>query len=90
MKSTKAAFILSLVLTSISASVQAIELVKVEQISKTEFHNQLHIDLANSVKSMQLNAINVKVSTDTLLIAYSKKTDAKQDNSKSKESLLSE
>ena len=63
--------VLTAALFTITASVQAVELVKVEPVNKIEFSNLLQLDLAQSVKSMQVKAINVEASAEILLIAQS-------------------
>ncbi|MFT5758189.1 MAG: hypothetical protein ACI9LM_002928 [Alteromonadaceae bacterium] len=73
-----------------STSIQAVELVKVEQANKVEFSNILQLDLAQSVKSMQVKAINVVASAKTLLIAQNAKIVNDSELPTSKSSLVAE
>jgi hypothetical protein len=73
-----------------SMSIQAAELIKVEPLNKLEFSNLLQLDLAQSIKSMQVKAINVEASAETLLIAQNAKITNDKEITISKLSLVTE
>jgi len=73
-----------------SMSIQAVELIKVEPVNKLEFSNLLQLDLAQSVKSMQVKAINVEASAEILLIAQNEKIVNDKEITISKLSLVAE
>jgi len=89
---TKLAKALAAVLFTItaSASIQAMEVVEIEPINKIEFSNLLQLDLAQSVKSMQIKAVAVKSSAETLLVAQNVKLINGKEITISKSSLVTE
>jgi len=89
---TKLAKALAAVLYTItaSASIQAMEVVEIEPINKIEFSNLLQLDLAQSVKSMQIKAVAVKSSAETLLVAQNVKLINGKEITISKSSLVTE
>lgn len=87
---TRLTKVLTAALFTITASVQAVELVKVEPVNKVEFSNLLQLDLAQSVKSMQITAINVEASAEILLIAQNAKRMNGKEMTISKSSLVAE
>jgi len=73
-----------------SASIQAVEVIEVEPINKVEFSNLLQLDLAQSVKSMQVKAVAIKSSAETLLVAQNVKLINGKEITINKLSLVSE
>ena len=72
-----------------SVSVHALELVKVEPINKSVLTEQLAIELAHSVNSMQLDTIKA-VSKASLLIAKQKEKSNREDYAVTKARLVAE
>ena len=87
---TRLTKVLTAALFTITASAQAVELVKVEPVNKVEFSNLLQLDLAQSVKSMQITTINVEASAEILLIAQNTKRMNGKEMTISKSSLVAE